>query len=71
MKKVIGFLKAIPKRNRADWATKNGMDPVRISQIVGGHKGVGLQYAAKIIKGSGGALTLDDFIKKDDEKAAG
>lgn len=70
MDKVIGFLKGIPKRNRADWARAHDMDPVVISQIVGGHKGIGLQYAARIIKGSGGALVLDDFIEKRDAQAS-
>jgi hypothetical protein len=62
MEKVITFLKSIPKGERADWARKHGMDPVRISQIVGGHKGIGLEYAAKIIGGSDGRVVLQDFI---------
>jgi hypothetical protein len=64
MDKVKKFLNSIPKGERADWARKNGMDPVRISQIVGGHKGIGLEYAAKIIAGSGGRLELNDFVEQ-------
>lgn len=73
MDKVKEFLKSIPKGERADWARKHGMDPVRISQILGGHKGIGLEYADKIIDGSDGKLVLKDFIDRDPaepEKAA-
>jgi hypothetical protein len=64
MEKVIAFVKAIPRRNRANWARRHGMDPVRISQFIGRHKGIGIRYAAKILAASGGALSIEDFIVK-------
>lgn len=61
MQRVIDFLNSFPPGTRSDWARQHGMDPVRISQIVGGHKGIGLDYAIKLIRASDGRLSLDDF----------
>ncbi len=66
MEKVKQFLDGIPKGERADWARRHEMDPVRVSQIAGGHKGCGLDYARKILAGAkelGAELTLDDFFE--------
>lgn len=61
MQRVIDFLNSFPPGTRSEWARQHGMDPVRISQIVGGHKGIGLDYAIKLIKASDGRLSIDDF----------
>lgn len=65
MSKIKCFLDSIPRTTRADWARRHGMDPVRVSQIAGGHKGIGLDYARKILRGAaelGAVLSLDDFF---------
>ena len=66
MDKVKDFLNSFPRGTRADWCRLNNLDPTRISQIANGHKGVGLDYAAAIISGSGGKLTIYDFVESPD-----
>jgi hypothetical protein len=63
MQKVKDFLNSFPKGTRAEWARRHNMDPVRVTQIAGGHKGAGLEYASKIIGGSEGKLRLADFVE--------
>lgn len=68
--KVVEFLRSFPNGTRAEWARKHDLDPTRLSQIANGHKGIGLDYAIKIIKGSDGQLCIDDFEGLSDKAAA-
>lgn len=66
MDKVKRFLNGFERGTRAQWCRDHGLDPIRIAQIAGGHKGVGLSYAQKIIDASDGQLGFDDFRPESD-----
>ena len=61
MEKVKAFLQSFPRGGRTAWSLANGMSPNVVAQIATGHKGVGLEYAMKMIAGSKGKLKLADF----------
>lgn len=61
MEKVIEFLNGFDHGSRAKWCRANDLNEVVISQIANRHKGIGLEIAQKIIDGSGGKLTFEDF----------
>ena len=63
MQKVLNFLQAFERGKRSEWARAHGMSPNVVAQIATGHKGVGLEYAQKMIAGSRGKLKLADFTK--------